>query len=183
MSALVSKVCVVCLATHGLRRCAKCMRVHYCSVECQKKDWKVHQTFCTDFNKTTKEEIAISKANNPLNKLKNEMPQVYEHLLDRVSTHDYTQVLLCEINDAKTIFSSLPKQVIIDSIDLLGDDKQGQKMHMKNLLILLDQASASKEHIKNNCEKELVTEQGVVILLQWKLTTRPPLVYYCICHV
>lgn len=29
-----------------LMRCSKCKRVAYCSVECQRADWRVHKQFC-----------------------------------------------------------------------------------------------------------------------------------------
>ena len=32
----------------SLRRCSRCMRVHYCSVECQTKDWARHKTSCVE---------------------------------------------------------------------------------------------------------------------------------------
>ena len=31
-----------------LMRCGNCRRVEYCSVECQRKDWKMHKTLCSD---------------------------------------------------------------------------------------------------------------------------------------
>ncbi|KAL9598707.1 MAG: hypothetical protein Q9219_004320 [cf. Caloplaca sp. 3 TL-2023] len=29
-----------------LQRCSRCLTTHYCSVECQKTDWKIHKIFC-----------------------------------------------------------------------------------------------------------------------------------------
>ena len=30
----------------GLKRCSGCQLVHYCSVECQRRDWPEHKRFC-----------------------------------------------------------------------------------------------------------------------------------------
>lgn len=47
--------CAACGAKEGnsaqggqLRRCKRCMRVRYCSAECQKKDWKKHRGECEE---------------------------------------------------------------------------------------------------------------------------------------
>ena len=32
----------------GSKRCSICKTVHYCSTECQKKDWKEHRILCND---------------------------------------------------------------------------------------------------------------------------------------
>ena len=38
-------ICSVC-GSEGAKRCGKCRSVCYCSVECQKKDWKDHKKAC-----------------------------------------------------------------------------------------------------------------------------------------
>jgi hypothetical protein len=30
----------------GDSKCARCKKIHYCSVECQKKDWPEHKKYC-----------------------------------------------------------------------------------------------------------------------------------------
>lgn len=40
------KSCPVCGKRDGLRKCARCKRQVYCSVECQKKHWKHHKVTC-----------------------------------------------------------------------------------------------------------------------------------------
>lgn len=37
--------CFVCHAT-GQKRCTRCKAIHYCSVDCQKSDWKRHRRTC-----------------------------------------------------------------------------------------------------------------------------------------
>lgn len=31
-----------------LRKCARCLKVKYCSAECQRRDWKTHRTECVE---------------------------------------------------------------------------------------------------------------------------------------
>ncbi|KAJ3502101.1 hypothetical protein NLJ89_g9040 [Agrocybe chaxingu] len=38
--------CAVCAKTQGLKWCVSCGEILYCSVECQKKDWKSHKSKC-----------------------------------------------------------------------------------------------------------------------------------------
>lgn len=40
------KVCAVCKKKENLKSCSRCKKVHYCSVECQKKDWNTHKQDC-----------------------------------------------------------------------------------------------------------------------------------------
>ncbi|GMT33043.1 hypothetical protein PFISCL1PPCAC_24340 [Pristionchus fissidentatus] len=49
----LSSVCSYCFdksfEEKALSRCAKCKIVHYCSADCQKKDWRIHKTECSFF--------------------------------------------------------------------------------------------------------------------------------------
>ncbi|XP_078001057.1 egl nine homolog 1-like [Glandiceps talaboti] len=38
--------CAVCAKTGDLKRCSRCLKVHYCCREHQKQDWKVHKRSC-----------------------------------------------------------------------------------------------------------------------------------------
>jgi len=42
----MSKVCRSCFKLQSSKMCSACNRACYCSVECQKRDWKVHKTMC-----------------------------------------------------------------------------------------------------------------------------------------
>jgi len=46
--------CSVCAKTDCALRCSKCFGAFYCSVDCQKKDWKTHKPVCTRAQKTIK---------------------------------------------------------------------------------------------------------------------------------
>lgn len=45
-------MCQVCKAVGKMLVCSKCRREYYCSVECQRKDWKHHKRICTSPTKT-----------------------------------------------------------------------------------------------------------------------------------
>src|SRR5262249_39698563 len=53
LPALTPERCRKCGATQArgggdLRRCLRCMVVKYCSVDCQKADWRVHKNECEE---------------------------------------------------------------------------------------------------------------------------------------
>ena len=41
-----NNVCAKCDKTEGLKQCARCKAVSYCSTDCQKADWKDHKKIC-----------------------------------------------------------------------------------------------------------------------------------------
>lgn len=43
---IFKKACVECRSTETLRKCAGCFVAHYCSPECQRKNWTDHQIIC-----------------------------------------------------------------------------------------------------------------------------------------
>jgi hypothetical protein len=43
-----NRACKVCGKTTKVQRCAQCLKVGYCSKECQKSDWKSHKAFCKE---------------------------------------------------------------------------------------------------------------------------------------
>lgn len=48
-STLPSVTCGACLqkrSLHVMHKCSRCMRLFYCSIECQRKDWHVHKQSC-----------------------------------------------------------------------------------------------------------------------------------------
>ena len=42
----LAKVCRVCNLKDGVKACARCERVYYCSNHCQASDWKRHKLTC-----------------------------------------------------------------------------------------------------------------------------------------
>lgn len=42
----LARVCRVCESKDGLRACARCKKVYYCSKDCQVSDWKRHKQTC-----------------------------------------------------------------------------------------------------------------------------------------
>ena len=42
----LAKVCRVCNLKDGVKACARCERVYYCSKNCQVSDWKRHKLTC-----------------------------------------------------------------------------------------------------------------------------------------
>jgi hypothetical protein len=52
----IQKQCATCNALENklvnkFKTCSKCMNVWYCSLECQKNDWKKHKPICTQYCK------------------------------------------------------------------------------------------------------------------------------------
>jgi hypothetical protein len=45
----------------GILRCSVCLREPYCSLECQKKDWKAHKTICETLKKLSHQLQPFSK--------------------------------------------------------------------------------------------------------------------------
>lgn len=43
------------------KRCSACQAIVYCSIQCQKKDWKHHKILCSERTKDTKEKCASRK--------------------------------------------------------------------------------------------------------------------------
>lgn len=51
----ISKGCTQCQKKDNpLQACSGCQRVTYCSVECQKLDWKAHRPACKSYGKSWK---------------------------------------------------------------------------------------------------------------------------------
>ncbi len=42
----IGKYCNVCGKLEGAKRCSGCKLIYFCGKPCQKKDWKIHKTFC-----------------------------------------------------------------------------------------------------------------------------------------
>ena len=46
--------CDLCQISNPLKRCSRCHITHYCSIECQKLDWKAHKPLCIPLEETKK---------------------------------------------------------------------------------------------------------------------------------
>jgi len=42
----IENQCKLCCKSQNLQRCSKCKKSKYCSIECQKEDWKKHKLYC-----------------------------------------------------------------------------------------------------------------------------------------
>ena len=46
-NSLCLMICVYCKKpADNMKKCSKCRVMHYCSVDCQKADWKTHKLIC-----------------------------------------------------------------------------------------------------------------------------------------
>jgi tetratricopeptide (TPR) repeat protein len=59
----MEKVCFVCLKPSRLK-CSRCSSIQYCSITCQKSDWKTHKQNCNECNDEFNDELLWGKANN-----------------------------------------------------------------------------------------------------------------------
>jgi hypothetical protein len=39
-------ICALCSSKGSSKKCSRCMKVYYCSRECQRQDWQTHKTNC-----------------------------------------------------------------------------------------------------------------------------------------
>ena len=53
----------------GTKYCGACGLACYCTVECQKEDWRVHKAMCVDVNKLPEKLIDIDKVLNTIRKV------------------------------------------------------------------------------------------------------------------
>ena len=48
----IQHLCAGCNATGKMHACSRCKSVHYCSKECQKREWRAHKLVCQDAKQT-----------------------------------------------------------------------------------------------------------------------------------
>lgn len=95
------KVCsVIC---ENMQKCSACKSVHYCSADCQRKDWKFHKTACFKVNQVYFSDKAIETVFN--NQVFNKMFQ-YIHDVNITGTNIKDKLMLCLISPN---FSELKK--------------------------------------------------------------------------
>lgn len=59
---ITERLCIVCQKTMGLKKCAQCGVVWYCSRACQKSDWKEHKSECQTWSPAKKDLEAKAKS-------------------------------------------------------------------------------------------------------------------------
>lgn len=70
---LIMNPCKVCSKTdENMQKCSACESVHYCSIECQRSNWKYHKTECFKLNQIYFSDKAIQTVfnNKTFNKIK-----------------------------------------------------------------------------------------------------------------
>ena len=88
--ALKQALCFSCWNTSSKpSRCAACKRVSYCSVECQKQDWKRnHKEICKKLMALNKRKESVPAANRHWNDYYHEQVYLSAHLPDRRANSD-----------------------------------------------------------------------------------------------
>jgi hypothetical protein len=88
--ALKQALCFSCWNTSSkLSRCVACKRVSYCSVECQKRDWKrSHKRICKKLTTLNKRKESVPAAKRHWSQYYHEQVYVSAHLLDRRANTD-----------------------------------------------------------------------------------------------
>ena len=61
--------CMVGCGSFGTKSCGACGVASYCSVECQKGDWKVHKHSCIDMKKLPTTFLSVSEINKNIMKI------------------------------------------------------------------------------------------------------------------
>jgi len=100
------RLCTNCKTpSYNLKRCSKCKKKWYCSVECQKKNWKFHKKNCKKIHKTLMKNIEKSK---------NRDKRAWNYIFELVDNIIYATRFSCNIEDdpVKQINAKLAKEHI-----------------------------------------------------------------------
>lgn len=96
----------------GLKQCSRCKKMPYCSIECQKADWRGHKKIC---RYTASSSVQVRQPDNVLSELR----QMNDHPLCSPGEAEETMTATLKVfNTAEirmAVFSYLPAAVLLHS--------------------------------------------------------------------
>ena len=122
--------CKVCLKIdENMQICSACKSVHYCSIDCQKLDWKSHKTGCFKINQVYISDKAIETVFN--NKVFNKMFQ-YIHHFNITGSNIKDKLMFCLISPNFDNLKQLESYTCIINIALINEFSEDIKSKLND---------------------------------------------------